>query len=115
MLRARDPVPSINITLITMTDLELLSSYSCDKTNVCTNDLGNKLSKWVYNFISKRFPSILIDVLSGTHWIWLSVRKKLKLIAMIMIMSEHVISKIDLEYMNNIYILLEHRHTFLAA
>ena len=70
------------------TNIPHLDEYS----DMCSTKILNRLS----SFLRTRIPLNRIDLLPGRHWVWDSLRSKLKKISCIMIMSGHIVDQKDL-------------------
>ena len=80
-------------------------------TDVCSQKLLNRLS----NFLRTRIPVHRIELLPGRHWVWDSLRSKLKKIASMMILSGHIVDYNDLQYRSDDECILTGRHTFVSV
>ena len=73
----------------------------------------NKNFEHLYSFVSELVPSNRAALIPGIHWVWNSLRKKVKL-PMLIILSDHVG---DCQYINcrtNEESLLSNYHNFLV-
>jgi len=66
-------------------------------------------------FLEDRIPPNREDLLPGNHWVWSSLRCKMKLITAIMIVSGHLCNKEELQYKQANETLLSHRINFSLA
>ena len=89
------------------TNIPHLDKYS----DMCSTKILNRLS----SFLRTRIPLNRIDLLPGRHWVWDSLRSKLKKISCIMIMSGHIVDEKDLQYRSDDESLLTPRHQFISV
>ena len=88
-------------------DINGINQYA----TVCSTKLINRL----HGFLRTRVPLQRTDLLPGRHWVWNSFRIKLKKIAVMMIMSGHIVEYNDLNSRNDDKCILSQRHNFIAA
>ena len=89
------------------TNIKELDEYA----ELCSKKLLNRLS----SFLRTRIPLNRIDLLPDRHWVWDSLRSKLKKISSIMILSGHIVDKTDLKYRSDDECILTARHRFLSV
>ena len=89
------------------TNMTELDKYA----DLCSRKLLNRLS----NFLRTRIPLQRIELLPGRHWVWNSLRSKLKKIACMMILSGHIVDYNDLKYRSDDECILTGRHMFLSV
>ena len=74
--------------------------------------LGRKLIKRLGVYLSKKLPLHRTDLLSNQHWVWLSFKKHIKLIAAAMITFGHVMDEKELVFKGDDESLLSNTTNF---
>ena len=71
--------------------------YLFDELVVISNEVSGVIMSRLYDFLKVRLPDSRKDPYPGRHWVWNSFQSKLKKIAVVMIMSGHVIDMKELK------------------
>jgi len=66
-------------------------------------------------FLSTRIPNNKMDLLPRYHWVWDSLKRSLKTIAMMMMVSKHIIEYDEVKYRKQDESLLTGRDNFTTA
>ena len=67
------------------------------------------------SFLYIRVPSIRTDLLPEYHWVWDSLKRHMKTIAMVIIVSNHVIPREQMKYRKQDRCILTDRDNFITA
>ena len=91
------------------------STESIQELNLHSKAMSFHLISRLPHFLQYRMPPSRPYLQPGTHWVWNSLRKKMKQIVVMMIMNAHLCEKDDLKYKTKNECLLTNRIDFKTA